>query len=67
AALAAGTDACLAPVLDPGEAVEHPHNAARATFVEVAGKVQPAPAPRFDRTPAATPTPPANPGEHTEA
>ena len=48
----AGTDACGAPVLSPWEAHTHPHNRHRATFVEVEGVVQPAPAPRFSRTPA---------------
>ena len=66
AALAAGSDACLAPVLAPEEAADHPHNKARESFVEVGGVVQPAPAPRFDRTPAATPGPPAYSGEHTD-
>ncbi|GAA0365154.1 CaiB/BaiF CoA-transferase family protein [Microbispora corallina] len=42
-----GSDACVAPVLDPAEAVEHPHNRARGTFVEVAGLMQAAPAPRL--------------------
>jgi len=65
AALAEGTDACLAPVLAPGEAPRHGHNAVRGTFVEVDGVAQPAPAPRFDRTPAATPGPPPAVGEHT--
>lgn len=51
-ALLEGTDTCFAPVLDLEEAPHHPHNAARATFVEVDGVVQPAPAPRFSRTPA---------------
>ena len=55
AKLAEGTDACLTPVLSPWEAAEHPQNAARGTFVEVDGVVQPAPAPRFDRTPAGSP------------
>ncbi|MBQ5949036.1 CaiB/BaiF CoA-transferase family protein [Massilia sp. ST3] len=50
-----GSDACFAPVLDMAEAPRHPHNAARATFVEVEGVTQPAPAPRFSRTPAAVP------------
>ncbi len=54
-ALLEGSDACFAPVLDWDEAPRHPHNAARATFVELDGVVQPAPAPRFDRTPAAMP------------
>ncbi|MDY6946189.1 MAG: CaiB/BaiF CoA-transferase family protein [Pseudomonadota bacterium] len=51
--LLSNSDACFAPVLSIGEAVEHPHNLARATFVTHAGVVQPAPAPRFSRTPAA--------------
>jgi alpha-methylacyl-CoA racemase len=58
-ALFEGTDACVAPVLDLDEAPRHPHNQARGTFVSVHGVVQPAPAPRFSRTPAATPRPPA--------
>jgi alpha-methylacyl-CoA racemase len=41
---------CFAPVLDMAEAVRHPHNVARGTFVEVGGMTQPAPAPRFSRT-----------------
>ncbi|WP_306307106.1 CaiB/BaiF CoA transferase family protein [Hydrogenophaga palleronii] len=45
-----GTDACVAPVLSMAEAPVHPHNRARGTFVEQGGLVQPAPAPRFDRT-----------------
>ena len=52
-----GTDACVAPVLSLAEAPGHPHNQARGTFIEVDGVVQPAPAPRFSRTPGAvTPT-----------
>jgi alpha-methylacyl-CoA racemase len=51
-----GTDACFAPVLTIEEAPRHPHNVARGAFVEVDGVVQPAPAPRFSRTPAAPPT-----------
>jgi alpha-methylacyl-CoA racemase len=61
-----GTDACVAPVLSLLEAPTHPHNQARATFIEVAGVPQPAPAPRFSRTPCATPGPPAAPGEHDD-
>jgi alpha-methylacyl-CoA racemase len=48
----AGTDACVAPVLTPLEATRDPHLAARHTFVARGGAMQPAPAPRFDRTPA---------------
>lgn len=51
----AGTDVCLAPVLSLDEARRHPHNVARQTFVEVAGEMQPAPAPRLSRTPAVPP------------
>jgi alpha-methylacyl-CoA racemase len=61
-----GSDACYAPVLEAQEAVVHPHNAERGTFVNVAGVDQPSPAPRFSRTPAATPTPPAHAGQHTD-
>lgn len=52
-----GTDACVSPVLSPWEAHEHPHNAARESFVEVDSLVQPAPAPRFSRSAASTPVP----------
>ena len=45
-----GTDACVAPVLSLAEAPDHPHNVSRGTFVDVAGVVQPAPAPRFSVT-----------------
>lgn len=51
----AGTDACVAPVLDLDEAPRHPHNLARQTFVEVDGLTQPAPAPRFSRSVADPP------------
>jgi alpha-methylacyl-CoA racemase len=47
------TDACFAPILPMSEAINHPHNVARGTFVDHAGIVQPAPAPRFSRTPTA--------------
>jgi alpha-methylacyl-CoA racemase len=65
-ALADGTDACLTPVLSPWEAADHPHNRARGTFVEIGGVTQPAPAPRFGRTPPDTPTPPSATGSDTE-
>lgn len=60
-----GTDVCFAPVLTLAEAVEHPQIAARATYVEIDGTVQPAPAPRFSRTPGAIQGPPCAPGEHS--
>jgi len=63
--LFAGSDACVAPVLSFSEAPEHPHLAARGTYVERDGLVQPAPAPRFSRTPARLGRPPAMPGQHT--
>lgn len=62
-----GSDACVAPVLDWDEAPAHPHMRAREAFVEVDGVVQPAPAPRFGRTPSGAPTPPREPGADTRA
>jgi alpha-methylacyl-CoA racemase len=59
-ALLEGTDACFAPILSLAEAPHHPHIAARATFAEAGGVLQPAPAPRFSVTPA---TPPRMPKE----
>lgn len=64
-ALMEGTDVCFAPVLTMSQAAQHPHNVERKTFVEIAGVTQPAPAPRFSRTPSALPTPPAHPGQHS--
>jgi alpha-methylacyl-CoA racemase len=61
-----GTDVCFAPVLDLDEAPQHPHNLARETFIDVAGVVQPGPAPRFSRTRSEVQRPPAAAGEHTE-
>ncbi len=61
-----GTDVCFAPVLTIPEAYEHPQNAQRNTFVDVAGVRQPSPAPRFDRTPSAVSGPPAHPGADTD-
>lgn len=52
------SDACVAPVLDLDEAPEHPHNAARGTYLKSFGVCQPAPAPRFSRTVADRPRPP---------
>jgi alpha-methylacyl-CoA racemase len=65
-ALMEGSDVCFAPVLDLDEAPRHPHNAARGTFVDYDGVVQPAPAPRFSATPGAIQRPPADRGEHTD-
>ena len=59
-------EVCFAPVLSMGEAPEHPHNRERKTFVDVEGRVQPAPAPRFSRTPTAISRPPGRTGEHTD-
>lgn len=60
------TDVCFAPVLRMTEAPSHPHNKDRGVFVDVDGFVQPAPAPRFSRTPAGDCTPSALPGMHTD-
>ncbi|WP_308290235.1 CaiB/BaiF CoA-transferase family protein [Mumia sp. zg.B53] len=60
-----GTDACVAPVVPMRDAPQHPHLAARGTYVEHDGVVQAAPAPRFSRTPATLGRPPARPGAHT--
>ncbi len=58
-AIMLGSDVCYAPVLALAEAPKHPHNAARKTFIEMDGIVQPAPAPRFSRTVAEVQGPPA--------
>jgi alpha-methylacyl-CoA racemase len=63
--LFAETDACVTPVMSMGEAPQHPHNAARGTFVTHHGAVQPAPAPRFSHSRTALSIPPPYPGEHT--
>jgi alpha-methylacyl-CoA racemase len=60
------TDVCFAPVLSLAEAPAHPHNAARKTFVEVEGVMQPAPAPRFSATPGAIQGPAPAIGAHTD-
>ena len=60
-----GTDACFSPVLNLDEAPAHPHNQARGNFVEIAGVTQPAPAPRFQRTPGKVSREPPLPGEHS--
>ncbi|KMS87708.1 CaiB/BaiF CoA transferase family protein [Prauserella rugosa] len=65
-AKAEGTDACLTPVLSPDEAAEHPHNVARGSFTDVGGVVQPAPGPKFDRTPPPEPEAPHEKGADTD-
>ena len=65
-AVFSATDACVAPVLGLREAATHPQLAARGTYVESFGVMQPAPAPRFSRTPASLRRPPPRPGEHTD-
>ncbi len=65
-AILEGTDVCFAPVLSMEEAPAHPHNVARGTFVEVAGAVQPGPAPRFGRTRPEIQGPPPHAGQHTD-
>lgn len=47
------SDACVAPVLGLDESAEHPHLRARQAYVAIDGQRQPAPAPRFSRTPSA--------------
>jgi alpha-methylacyl-CoA racemase len=61
-----GTDGCVAPVLSMAEAPGHPYNTARGVFTDVGGLVQPAPAPRFGRSAAGSPTPPPRPGADTD-
>src|SRR5699024_5133444 len=60
-----GSDACVAPVMAMDDAPDHPHLAARGTYVEHHGRTQPAPAPRFSRTPGQLGDPPVRPGTHT--
>ena len=64
-ALLEGTDACFAPVLSIAEAPWHAHAAGRGAFIELDGVVQPAPAPRFDRSLPDTPKPAPQAGQHT--
>jgi alpha-methylacyl-CoA racemase len=65
--LAAGTDACLAPVLTPGEVCDHPHHRERKSFIMVGDTLQPAPAPRFSRTVPGHPTPAPRAGADAHA
>lgn len=66
-ALLEGSDVCFAPVLDLDEAPRHPHNRAREGFIEIDGVTQPAPGPRFSRTPGGVRRAPPRPGEDTAA
>ena len=61
-----GSDVCFAPVLSIDEAIQHPHNRERETFVEISGVMQPAPAPRFSSTPSEISSPPPHPGQQTD-
>jgi len=61
-----GSDACVVPVLDPGQAALDPHNAARGVYFERDGCLQAAPAPRFDGV-RAEPGPVPRAGQHTQA
>jgi alpha-methylacyl-CoA racemase len=62
----AGHEVCFAPILSMTQAREHPHNVARRTFTSVEGAAQPAPAPRFSRTPSAVQGPPVAAGADTD-
>ena len=61
------TDVCFAPVLSLSEAPDHPHNKARRTFIDVEGKVQPAPSPRFSVSGEAAPRLAPQVGQDTDA
>lgn len=63
---AQGKEACITPVLSLSEAPYAPHIKARGTFTEIEGIIQPAPAPRFSRTPGEIQRPPPQPGQHTD-
>ena len=65
-AILEGSDVCYAPVLTVDEAIRHPHNVARGTFIDVGGITQPGPAPRLSRTPGEVRRPPAHAGQHTD-
>lgn len=61
-----GAEACVTPVLELDEALAHPHNVQRGTYVEHEGVVQPGVAPRFSRTPGALDRVPPATGQHTD-
>lgn len=60
----AGADACAVPVLSLNEAIQHPMHTERGSFVDIAGIPQPAPTPRFSRTPGEVQSPPPEVGAH---
>jgi alpha-methylacyl-CoA racemase len=62
-----GSDVCFAPVLSMEEAIKHPHNVFRKSFVDIEGIPQPKPAPRFSRTQPEIQGPPPAPGQHNES
>ena len=62
-----GSDACFAPVLSMRDAQHHPHNVARGSFIEVDGVRQPAPSPKFSRTPGAVRWGPVAAGTHQQS
>ena len=66
-AMLEGTDACVAPILDLEEATRHPQFVARNRYLEIAGVLQPAPAPIFSRSVPVTPNKPPLPGADTVA
>jgi alpha-methylacyl-CoA racemase len=62
----ADLDACVAPVLPPLEAPNHPHHVARGAYAKVGGLIQVAPVPHLSRTPGRIARPGSHPGQHTE-
>ncbi|WP_436399638.1 CaiB/BaiF CoA transferase family protein [Roseobacter sp. S98] len=63
----AGSDACVAPVLNFAEATLHPQNVDRGTFSAPRGIMQAQPAPRFSRSETRAPAAPGAPGADTNA
>jgi crotonobetainyl-CoA:carnitine CoA-transferase CaiB-like acyl-CoA transferase len=61
-----GSDACVAPVLSPGQSAAHPHMAARKVWATANGELQARPAPRFGAGPPPSPARPPARGEHTD-
>ncbi|MCA8927785.1 MAG: CoA transferase [Alphaproteobacteria bacterium] len=66
AAIMEDSDVCFGQVLSMSEAMEHPHNVARGSFIELDGVKQPGPAPKFSRTPSKTPMGVAYAGQHSK-